>query len=822
MFAVVKKLKALKPVLKQLNKSCFYDIENSTSIAGTVLEHIQKELVHKPGDVDLIQQELQLAAELRDLISARDSFLTQKAKIQWSLEGDLHTSYFHQVIKKRNMLNKVFQIEDHHGVVCTEGASIQEAFLEYYQELLGTQTDVACVNQSVVRKGNCCTEEHLSILAKPVTAEEVKHNILSIPKDKAPRPDGFNSQFYRDAWDVVGDEICSAIMNFFSTGQLLVQVNSTIITLIPKVERPTSVKHFRPISCCNVLYKAISKILCERLALILPDLINQSQGAFVKGRSILENILICQDLVRFYNRGMASPRCLFKLDLQKAYDSIEWSFLDQMLVALKFPKHFRSLVMTCVSTTSYSLSLNGSQFGYFKGRRGLRQGDPISPLLFCVCMEYLSRVMDCAVGHWYFRFHPLCKSLKLTHLLFADDLLMFCRGDVKSIMLILRALSTFSAASGLKVNADKSEVVFNGVPEWLRADITHISGFKEGSLPFRYLGVPVQPGRLTRHDCHILIEKIVQKIRGIGARKMSYAGVIQRVEAICRNFLWSSDEVYHRTPLVAWDKVCCSKQEGGLGIYAAGVWNIAVIGKLVNWIYTKADRLWVLWINHVYLKGSAWTDYQPSLDSNWNWRNICKVRDMLAGGFQDNQWVVAPRGYSVSSGYHWIRGPHPPVQWTKSVWDRWNIPKQAFVGWLIHRESLNTRAKLYHLGLCDSEFCVLCERGVETHAHLFSGCAFSSQILIAVEQWLQLQFLVPCQNYSKLQITICNMVKLACWYHIWIERNRCRLELNLRRPGAIANAIIDQMKSGLKQLVQLPVSSSDRLWLNCIGIVIDV
>ncbi|XP_074293086.1 uncharacterized protein LOC141619998 [Silene latifolia] len=709
MFVVVKKLKALKPVLKQLNKSCFYDNENSTSIA---------------------------------------------AKIQWSIEGDLNTSYFHHVIKKRNMLNKVFQIEDHHGVVCTEGASIQAAFLEYYQELLGTQTEVACVNQTIVRRGNCCTEDHLAILAKPITADEVKHSILSIPKDKAPGPDGYNSQFYRDAWDVVGDEICSAIMNFFSIGQLLVQVNSTIVTLIPKVDRPTSVKHFRPISCCNVLYKAISKILCARLALILPDLINRSQGAFVKGRSILENILICQDLVR---------------------------------------------------------------------------------------------VMDYAVGQWYFRFHPLCKSLRLTHLLFADDLLMFCRGDVRSIMLILRALSTFSDASGLKVNADKSEVVFNGVPEWLKADITHISGFQEGSLPFKYLGVPVQPGRLSRSDCYILIEKIVQKIRGIGARKMSYAGrlvlinsvlntlhnnwssiflipkgVIQRIEAICRNFLWSSDEVYHMTPLVAWEKVCCSKQEGGLGIYAAGVWNIAVIGKLVNWIYTKADRLWVLWVDHVYLKGSDWNDYQPSLDSNWNWRNICKVKDVLAGGFQDNQWVAASRGYSVSSGYQWIRGPHPPVQWSKAVCDRWNIPKQTFVGWLIYREALNIRAKLHHPGLCDSELCVLCERGVETHAHLFSECAFSSQILIAVEHWLQLKFSAPCQNYSKLQLTICNMVKLACWYHIWHERNRCRVEFNLRRHVLIVNAITEQMKSRLKKLVQLPVASSDRLWLTCIGIVIDV
>ncbi|XP_074297743.1 putative mitochondrial protein AtMg01250 [Silene latifolia] len=121
------------------------------------------------------------------------------------------------------------------------------------------------------------------------------------------------------------------------------------------------------------------------------------------------------------------------------------------------------MMMTCITSTSYSLNLNGASFGYFKGRRGLRQGDPISPLVFCICMEYLSRVLMYATDKWYFRYHPLCKGLKLTHLLFAEDLLMFCKGDTQSIMLLLRALATFSATSGLRVNDAKSEVVFNGV-----------------------------------------------------------------------------------------------------------------------------------------------------------------------------------------------------------------------------------------------------------------------------------------------------------------------------------------------------------------------
>ncbi|XP_074271265.1 uncharacterized protein LOC141595193 [Silene latifolia] len=199
MFSVFKKLKALKPVLKDINKHCFSDIENNTNSASLALEQIQKDLVSNPGNCELIQKEMDLASNLRELLIARNSFLSQKAKIQWSLEGDLNTSFFHHTIKKRLMLNKVFQIEDQDGILCTEGDAIQQAFLRYYQELLGTQMDVTDVQSHVVGRGPCCTEAHWAILTAPFTADEIKHSIFSIPNGKSPGPDGFTSQFYKDA-----------------------------------------------------------------------------------------------------------------------------------------------------------------------------------------------------------------------------------------------------------------------------------------------------------------------------------------------------------------------------------------------------------------------------------------------------------------------------------------------------------------------------------------------------------------------------------------------------------------------------------------------
>ncbi|XP_074289322.1 uncharacterized protein LOC141614477 [Silene latifolia] len=401
-------------------------------------------------------------------------------------------------------------------------------------------------------------------------------------------------------------------------------------------------------------------------------------------------------------------------------------------------------------------------------------------------------------------------------------------------------MATFSAASGLKVNAAKSEVVFNGVTTSLKDDIIQVSGFQEGNLPFKYLGVPIQPGRLLRKDCRVLTDKIVRKIRGIGARKLSYAGrlvlinsvlntfynywasvflipkfVIHQIEAICQNFLWENGTDYNRFPLVAWSDICYTKKEGGLGIKNAGVWNVASVGKLVHWLYTKADRLWVLWIDHVYLKGAEWSSYQPPPDSNWNWWNICKARKLLSGGYQGNHWGVQPTvtGYTVRSGYCWLHGPHPPVQWSKKVWDPWNIPKQPFIGWLIQRKALNTRVKLAQFGVCLFDRCLLCENAAESHEHLFKDCVYSSRVIAGVEHWLHLT-LNGRVGYSQIQIKTCMMAKMAIWYNIWNTRNVCRLKHRVKRHDILVKEITAQVHQRVIQKLDILGALKDRDWVS--------
>ncbi|KAL0445468.1 UNVERIFIED_CONTAM: hypothetical protein Slati_1674700 [Sesamum latifolium] len=195
-------------------------------------------------------------------------------------------------------------------------------------------------------------EEARSLLL-PVTTDDIKQAVFDIDETKAPGPDGYSSGFFKATWPIVGREVTWAIMDFFVTGRLLKQVNSTLISLIPKVNNPTVVAEFRPISCCNVLYKAITKIVIQRMRGILDKLISPSQNAFVPGRSIGDNILLAQELFYGYNQQHLPPRCALKVDLQKAYDTVEWDFLRAVLILFGFPEQFILWIIECVTTTSF-------------------------------------------------------------------------------------------------------------------------------------------------------------------------------------------------------------------------------------------------------------------------------------------------------------------------------------------------------------------------------------------------------------------------------------------------------------------------------------
>lgn len=196
------------------------------------------------------------------------------------------------------------------------------------------------------------------------------------------------------------------------------------------------------------------------MKLVLDSIIRENQSAFVQGRLIFDNIILSHELVKCYQRKQISPRCMVKVDIQKAYDSVEWPFVQQMLMELGFPYRYVQWVMICLTTVAYTANVNGEFTELFEAKKGIRQGDHISPYLFVICMEYLNRCLLDLQHNKDFHFHPRCKRLVLVHVCFADDFLLFTRGDTKSVQHLMNELDKFVTASGLKANQLKSCIYF--------------------------------------------------------------------------------------------------------------------------------------------------------------------------------------------------------------------------------------------------------------------------------------------------------------------------------------------------------------------------
>ncbi|XP_056685709.1 uncharacterized protein [Spinacia oleracea] len=323
MFRIVTKLKWIKHDLKQLNKGGFSSVE-ADQLNLLTLSLLQKR-----------KRWLLLSGLL-----TKNTYLTcikLPNCIGWNMEMRIPELFTKASNREENIIRFTLSIQQIDGTWVNSPIEVQSAFTDFYGELFcSNMTQKAHVDHNIMDKGPRLSEEHKMKLECSFTLEDVKRVLHSISNNKAP-----------------------AIMDFFNTAKILKEVNVTSITLVPKVSVPASVGDFRPIACCSVIYKCISKLLCEKLGSVLPDVISNTQGAFVSGRSILHNVMVCQDIIKMYRGSQKQPNCFMKLDLRKSYDTVEWGFIAEVMTDLGFPEHFIKLIMTCLSTTQYSLLLNG-------------------------------------------------------------------------------------------------------------------------------------------------------------------------------------------------------------------------------------------------------------------------------------------------------------------------------------------------------------------------------------------------------------------------------------------------------------------------------
>nr|GEU63311.1 hypothetical protein [Tanacetum cinerariifolium] len=398
-------------------------------------------------------------------------------------------------------------------------------------------------------------------MIRSILDQEIKAAMFGIKDNKVVGPDGFTLKFFKKAWAIVGLDV--------------------------------------PIACCNVVYKCISKVLTNRLKEGLDSLVDINQCAFIPGRHISDNILLTQELMAGYDWKSETGNYAFKVDIKKAYDTVNWVFLRIILSQFGFHDTMISWIMTCLTTASFSLCINGDVHGFFKSKKGLRQGDLISPYLFTLVMELLNLMIKRQISiDKRFKFHIGCKSLGLTHLCFADDLLLLCHGDLILVCILRRGLDEFSMCSGLYPSMEKSTSYFCNVPHDLMAQISLGMPFKEVSLPIRYLGVLMMTRKLCNIDCRVLIDNVKKRILDWKNKYLSYAGKLQLIasvlsslnvywanafvlpshicssnDKILKYFLWSFHEGRRGFTSVAWKDICAPKNQGGLGLRSMKLMN---------------------------------------------------------------------------------------------------------------------------------------------------------------------------------------------------------------------------------------------------------
>jgi hypothetical protein len=409
------------------------------------------------------EEEMQLKNEIENLLEQEEVKWKQRAKEDWLRHGDRNTKYFHACATQKRRHKVVDQIRNAEDRLCSTPEAVEAAFVNYYTTLF-TSTIPHNVDSCISAIDGKVTEEMNANLTASFTVEEIKQALDQMAPFKAPGPDGFTAEFYQQQWTTVGPEVCEAVLAFLNFGHMNGSINATNIVLIPKVNAPSSVTEFRPISLCNVIYKIISKVLANRLKVVLPTVISQNQSAFLPGRLITDNIIAAYETLHTMQTRLWSKVGFMgiKLDMSKAYDRVEWDFLEAVMGKMGFSERWVSLIMICVRSVTYSIVINGQPVGNIIPSRGLRQGDPISPYLFILCAEALSAMLNQAERMGVITGVPTSKrGPRLSHLFFADDSLLFCKANSVEWRRLTKILEKYEEASGQKLNRDKTSIFFS-------------------------------------------------------------------------------------------------------------------------------------------------------------------------------------------------------------------------------------------------------------------------------------------------------------------------------------------------------------------------
>ncbi|XP_019418611.1 PREDICTED: uncharacterized protein LOC109329402 [Lupinus angustifolius] len=546
---------------------------------------------------------------------------------------------------------------------------IDNHIIGYYKDLFAYSNDSHPNNliQNVIP--SLVNQEENSRLTEIPSNEKIKKDVFDLNGEGAPGPDGFGGCFYQAFWDIIGIQVCDAAKQFFIQSWLLPNLNSNNVILIPKTPGADRIEEFRPIALANFQFKIISKVIADRLGTITSRIISPQQKGFIKGRKIHDCICIASEAINLLDYKTFGGNLAIKLDIKKAFDTMDWLFLLDTLNAFGFNQVFIHWIEVILKSAMLSIIINGRSVGFFQCKRGVRQGDPLSHLLFCIAEDALSRGISNLVREGKISTISGPKGLQTpSHILYADDILLFCKGKKAELCELKKLLKDYAEASGQHVNNSKCKFYTASSSPRKMASLTSYLGFSVGSLPVLYLGIPLFKGRPKKIHLQPIADKILAKLATWKGSTLSIMGRVELVRSIIqsmlvysfkiykwpenllkmvdkgmRNFIWSGDIGVRKLVTVAWNKVCAPQKEGGLGIRSTNNLNKAGLLKLA-WELKASDQTWACFCRQRFgsTNSAANRQFQSSI---WigiknNWIEVVENSIWLVGdGTKINFWT---------------------------------------------------------------------------------------------------------------------------------------------------------------------------------------
>ena len=383
-----------------------------------------------------------------------------RSKAKWIEDGEKCTKYFLQ-LESRNFKTKYIKTLKDENKTISDHKKILEAQEKFYGELYTAPNDsneeYNDVNCLFNEKSDCLSESDKQSCDIDISVEECGKSLLALSNNKSPGSDGFTTEFYKFFWPDIRSLVFNAFNFSFESGILSNNQREAVLTLLPKPNKDLRLlKNWRPISLLNTDYKILTKLLANRLQKVINNVVSEDQSGYIKGRFIGENIRTVLDVIEYFSQR-TNPGILLFLDFEQAFDTVSWKFLFKTLDYFNFGDNFKRWISIIYNKPRATVLNNGHATNFFSISRDIRQGCPISALLFILVAEILAINIKMSKDITGITINK--KEIFISQL--ADDTTLFVK-DTKSLEKVFNILDKFHKCAGLKLNKNKTEGLILG------------------------------------------------------------------------------------------------------------------------------------------------------------------------------------------------------------------------------------------------------------------------------------------------------------------------------------------------------------------------